>query len=124
MELLRLTQALYDACHEALVVLPSARLVQPPVTSRRFFAHEEKPRLLTADDDRSVRAIVNNLFARYAHIIEAENGIEALQSIRLYRPDVVILDDTMPDINGLTIMETLHGDSELCDICVIMLTVD
>ncbi len=121
-ELIALAQAFFDACHEALIVLPSAALVRPPITARRFFGQVEKLRLLTVDDDRAVRAIIYNLFADYAAIIETGDGLAGLEAVKLYRPDIVLLDDTMPDMSGLAVIERLHADPDLRNTSVIMLT--
>lgn len=78
--------------------------------------------LLTADDDAAIRGIIQDLFSTKVRVIEAKNGREALSTIRDVRPDLVLLDDAMPEITGLKLLEILKQDSTLKNIPVIMLT--
>lgn len=62
-------------------------------------------RVLIADDHDTVRSIVRTLLAvegGFDVVGEAVNGREAVELARLYRPDVVIMDLTMPLLDGLS----------------------
>ena len=52
----------------------------------------------------------------------AHDGIEALRKIREEKPDLVLLDVMMPEMDGWTVLERIRADEETADLPVIMLT--
>ncbi len=76
--------------------------------------------LVVDDEPRMTRFIRMNLELEGYHVIEAHDGIEALDKVRSDLPDLVILDVMMPELNGF---ETLRMLREISDVPVIMLTV-
>jgi|HubBroStandDraft_6_1064221.scaffolds.fasta_scaffold577030_1 DNA-binding NarL/FixJ family response regulator len=58
-------------------------------------------RILLVDDVEVVRSTLRSLLAEYTICGEAENGLVALDQVRQLKPDVVVLDITMPVMNGL-----------------------
>ena len=82
-----------------------------------------KVRILLADDHQIMREGLKALLGKHSSlevIAEAENGIEALAIARRERPDVIIMDIAMPDINGIEVTRQLK--SELADIKIIALS--
>jgi DNA-binding LytR/AlgR family response regulator len=70
-------------------------------------------RALLADDEPAARVRLRRLLARYAEIQvvgEAENGVEALESIESLRPDLLFLDVEMPGLNGFEVLKSLPAD--------------
>lgn len=70
-------------------------------------------RVLLADDHTLVRAGIRALLAGYAGVTvvgEAANGREALELARNTRPDVVLMDISMKDLNGLEATARLHKE--------------
>lgn len=55
-------------------------------------------------------------------IVEAHTGKEGLALIRTSRPDLVLLDLMMPDMDGFTVIDTLKKDAELKDLKIIVIT--
>lgn len=83
-----------------------------------------RPRILTVDDSRTVRIIVRNAFKAYdCEVIEAGDGVEGLAKARS-KPDLVLLDITMPGMDGVAMLEQMHADPELKDVPVVMLTAE
>lgn len=81
-------------------------------------------KILTVDDSRTVRIIIRNTFKRFdCEIIEAGNGAEGLEQAK-ERPDLVLLDITMPIMDGVTMLEKMQADPALKDIPVVMLTAE
>jgi len=80
----------------------------------------EGKRILVVDDEpRMIGFIRMNLELEGHQVIEASNGLEALEAIRTKLPDVVLLDVMMPELDGF---ETLRMIREFSSIPVIMLT--
>lgn len=65
--------------------------------------------ILVADDAAFMRALLRDILTRGGHTVlsEATNGIETLEKFKTYRPDLVMLDINMPDMNGLEALERL-----------------
>jgi two-component system KDP operon response regulator KdpE len=81
---------------------------------------EGSKKILVVDDEPRVIGFIRmNLELEGHQILEAHNGIEALESIRTKLPDVVLLDVMMPELDGF---ETLRMLREFSSIPVIMLT--
>jgi DNA-binding response OmpR family regulator len=77
--------------------------------------------ILVVDDEARMRRFIRmNLELEGYQVIEAENGIQALDQIRKYTPDLVIMDVMMPEMDGF---ETLGMLREISTVPVILLTV-
>lgn len=63
-----------------------------------------------------------NLTREGFHVLAAANGLESLKMIQKSRPDIVILDWMMPEMDGLEVCRRLRQDPDLNRIPVIMLT--
>lgn len=82
-------------------------------------------KVLTVDDSKTIRMIVKKAFRPYnCEVYEAENGVEGLSSVGSLKPDLIVLDITMPVMNGIEMLEKLKGVPEFQDIPVIMLTAE
>ena len=83
-------------------------------------AQRDGKRILVVDDEpRMISFIRMNLELEGHQVIEAHNGLEALEQIRTRLPDIVLLDVMMPELDGF---ETLRMLREFSAIPVIMLT--
>jgi two-component system, LytTR family, response regulator len=70
-------------------------------------------RALIADDEPAARARLRRLLDHHPEIRitgEAENGIDALQSIERLRPELLFLDVEMPGLNGFEVLKGLSAD--------------
>jgi len=77
--------------------------------------------ILIVDDEPRIRDFVRmNLEMEHYRVVEASNGIEALEQLREDLPDLVVLDVMMPEMDGF---ETLRNIREVSTVPVIMLTV-
>lgn len=82
-----------------------------------------KPRILVADDEEPVVRIVSvNLEIEGYEVIPAYDGAEAWEKIKKEKPDLVILDIMMPEMDGWEVLRRMKADPELRDIPAIMLT--
>ena len=76
--------------------------------------------MLVVDDDPDVRALVTTLLDRAGYLVaEAGDGRAALKALYEQRPDLVVLDVNMPDLDGWGTLERIR---ELSDVPVIMLS--
>jgi len=82
-----------------------------------------KLRILLADDEVHIRLIAKAYFAPYdVEIIEASNGREALDILLENNIDLVILDYTMPIMNGYEVIEKMFENEKLKETPVIVYT--
>jgi DNA-binding response OmpR family regulator len=76
--------------------------------------------ILIADDDADVRRLIAGLLERAGHrVVEASDGREALRLLFARRPGLVVLDVTMPGLDGWQVLERIR---EVSDVPVLMLT--
>jgi signal transduction histidine kinase/DNA-binding response OmpR family regulator len=82
-----------------------------------------KGRILVIDDDEAVHAVLTNMLTREGYSTrDARNGKEGLRLAREYRPDVVILDILMPEMDGWAVLSQLKATPGCADIPIILLT--
>ncbi|PYR70274.1 MAG: hypothetical protein DMF88_03295 [Acidobacteria bacterium] len=70
-----------------------------------------RSRILVADDTDSIRALYRKLLATDGHqVIDVGDGEAALAAMQKHHPDVVLLDVTMPQIDGLEVCRRVKSD--------------
>jgi len=80
-------------------------------------------KILVADDNRQIRMLVTASLRSGGYVlIEAEDGEMALQTAIDEHPDLVLLDVTMPKLDGFEVLHFLHKRPDTADVKVIMLT--
>jgi len=80
-------------------------------------------RAVVADDDDEVRALFSGVLQEVGMEVKAvKNGLEALESVRRRRPDVVITDILMPEMDGWELLKHLRHDVLLQDLPVVVLS--
>lgn len=78
--------------------------------------------VLVAHEDAAVRAdIVSALADAGFQTLEADNGIEALAIIQRQRPDVAVLDVTLPKVFGFEVCEIVRRDADLADVRLLLI---
>ncbi len=82
-------------------------------------------KILSVDDSKTIRTIVTRTLKKYdCTVCEAANGEEGLAVAASEKPDVIILDITMPVMDGITMLSKLRDDPALKGIPVVMLTAE
>ena len=79
--------------------------------------------ILTVDDSKGLRLFVQKALSAFAcDLHEASNGYNAFFAIERARPDLILLDVSMPVMDGIETLSRLKAAPELAAIPVIMLT--
>lgn len=78
--------------------------------------------ILVIDDAAMFRELESIFLARQGRVLTAASGEEGLAVARRERPDVILLDLVMPDLDGEAVCRILKADPELRSIPVVMLT--
>jgi CheY-like chemotaxis protein len=81
-----------------------------------------QPKLLVVDDEDSFRRIACQALEGSFEIIEAANGLEALQKALNFSPECILLDIMLPEIGGLVLCETLKQIRKTQTIPIVMLS--
>lgn len=81
---------------------------------------ENRKRILVVDDEKGLAKIIRlNLEQDGFEVVEAYNGTQAMEKLRITLPDLVLLDVMMPDMDGFTVLKMIR---EIGNTPVIMLT--
>ncbi len=78
--------------------------------------------LLVDDDEHILRSLEIYLKMEEFRVMTAPGGKEALDVLKETRPDLIVLDIMMPEIDGFQVLEHIKGDPEIKNVPVIMLT--
>ena len=85
----------------------------------------EQRTILVVDDDNGLRELIRiNLEHEGYGVIQAANGVQCLTSVREQRPDMVILDVMMPEMDGMECLKIIRATPESADIPVVMYSAD
>jgi pilus assembly protein CpaE len=80
-------------------------------------------KILIVDDEIDTLRLVGLMLERQGYsIVAAEGGEQALEVVRREKPDLILLDVMMPDLDGLEVARQIRSDEELGDIPIIMFT--
>jgi len=96
-----------------------------PVDSQRrtdVAPPKDAQKILLVEDNRELRVFIyNNLIDTYA-VIEADDGVEALEKIRSEMPDIIVTDLMMPRMDGIELIDKVRHDFTISHIPIVMLT--
>jgi len=83
-------------------------------------------KFLVVDDFSTMRRIVRNLLKElgFTNVDEAEDGVVALQKLGSGSFDFVVTDWNMPNMDGLTLLQTIRKTPNLKDLPVLMITAE
>ncbi len=79
--------------------------------------------ILVVDDDKAITTLVSGILsAQGFSIVTANNGLTAIMEVKRCRPDLLIIDVVMPEINGYDVCRDLKFNGDYKDLPVIILT--
>lgn len=89
-------------------------------------AADPKMKILVVDDFSTMRRIVRNLLKElgFTNVDEAEDGAIALQKLQGGGFDFVVTDWNMPNMDGLTLLQTVRATPQLKHLPVLMITAE
>jgi CheY-like chemotaxis protein len=106
---------------EEMAALRGAQEAEHPTVARR--SAERAPRILIVDDSVFIRRTLSQTLASQGYmLLEARDGIEALEQLTGAAPDVLLLDLEMPNLNGYELLNILTVRALLPDLKIILLT--
>ena len=83
-----------------------------------------KDQLLVVDDDRMNLMLAQRLLGVRYEVQCESSGMDALDYLKKYTPDLILLDLHMPEMSGLQVLEKIQGMERVSDVPVIFLTAD
>ncbi|MEI7671275.1 MAG: chemotaxis response regulator CheY [Syntrophales bacterium] len=87
---------------------------------------EKSMKILVVDDFATMRKVVKNLLKQsgYENIVEAEDGVVALNMLKSQKIDFVISDWNMPNMTGIDLLRAVRADSDLAKMPFLMVTAE
>lgn len=112
--------------------LRSAELPEPPPGLRerclppgaeRFRRPKLPFRILVVEDQPNIRRLLQVHLERAGYVVDlACDGLEGLERVGTERPDLIVLDMMMPNLDGLQVLERLKADPQTGEIPVVVLS--
>ncbi len=99
-------------------------LTEKSVEQVRETSQEKTGRVLVVDDDSMNLKIAERMLQNRFEVSLASSGKEALEIIEKQRPELILLDLHMPEVDGFEVMEVLKKNPETAEIPVVFLTAD
>lgn len=86
-------------------------------------AHQRRPRVLVIEDDREARRLyASELELAGFDVIEAHNGLQAVEKASETVPDAIVTDLGLPGIDGYELCRRIHRDARLGHIPIVAIT--
>ena len=82
--------------------------------------------IITVDDSSTMRRIIKNTLQKlgFETILEAGNGLEALDVMSKNKVDMIVTDWNMPEMDGLTFVKAVRAKDEYKDLPILMITTE
>ncbi|MBI4466320.1 MAG: response regulator [Acidobacteria bacterium] len=88
-----------------------------------FLVRLAVPRILVVDDNEDIRRVLKLALEREKYdVLTAADGVEGLQKALDSRPDLIVLDLTMPGLSGLEVCQRLRASPDLANVPVLILS--
>jgi len=84
--------------------------------------NSENPLILIVDDNATNIDLLRDILSHGYHLGVAKNGARALEYVKKQKPDLILLDVMMPEVDGFEVCRKLKNDLQFEDIAVIFIT--
>lgn len=85
--------------------------------------NDTKVKILVVEDNFMNKVLVREILAMHGYdIIEAKSGTEAIKSLNMHRPDIILMDIHLPEMDGITATRIIKSDERNRYIPVLALT--
>jgi serine phosphatase RsbU (regulator of sigma subunit)/DNA-binding response OmpR family regulator len=79
-------------------------------------------KILAVDDDLLIRKVLENIFKDKYSLYISSTAMDFFEKLKIYKPDIVLIDVVLPDGNGIDICRKLRSEKEYDKLCILMLT--
>ena len=84
---------------------------------------ENSKTIMVVDDNPDIITIVRTILeGKGFNVLSASSGAECLEALKSHKPDLIVLDIMMPEMDGLEVLTRLKSMSEFTNIPVVLLT--
>jgi twitching motility two-component system response regulator PilG len=122
-DIVTVTKAMYPFVQQGLVQLLSKETPTPHDSSVSLSIRSRVPRIVCIDDDRVIRETVESILNQNGYEVTGiSNPLKALGLVFQLKPDLILCDIAMPELNGYEICAMLRSSSTFSQTPIIMLT--
>ncbi|MEH2119617.1 PAS domain S-box protein [Nostoc sp.] len=94
------------------------------VITKNAVLNQNRKTILVVDDDANIRELLRQQLENEGYNVrEGKDGMDAIHQIKIARPDLILLDVMMPQINGFDVAAVLKNDPQTADIPIIILSI-
>ncbi|MDZ8095619.1 MAG: PAS domain S-box protein [Nostoc sp. DedQUE05] len=94
------------------------------VITKSAVLNQNRKTILVVDDDANIRELLRQQLENEGYNVrEGKDGMDAIHQIKISRPDLILLDVMMPQINGFDVAAVLKNDPQTADIPIIILSI-
>jgi CheY-like chemotaxis protein len=80
-------------------------------------------KVLVVEDHEDIRKMMKILLEIYGYdVLEAQDGLEAVENVRQYHPDLILMDLAMPVMDGIMAAKAIRKDREFDDVPILAVT--
>jgi chemosensory pili system protein ChpA (sensor histidine kinase/response regulator) len=100
-----------------------AEIVEEPTRTRTETALSTAPVVMVVDDSVTVRRVTQRLLVREGYqVVLAKDGVDALEQIQEFAPDIMLVDIEMPRMDGFDLTRNVRSDIRTREIPIVMIT--
>jgi CheY-like chemotaxis protein len=81
-----------------------------------------QPTICVVEDNADNRLLVHALLDDRFAVVEYADGMSALEGLKVVRPDLILLDISLPEMDGVEVLRRIRADENLRELPVIALT--
>jgi twitching motility two-component system response regulator PilG len=83
---------------------------------------QDKVRILVVDDSASMRASAKNALNEHYEVLTCEDGMEALSMLAAFRPQLILVDITMPKLDGYETVSLIRCNDAFAEVPILMMS--